>query len=760
MNTKAEEKARTRSASKRAGSVGITKPNTVSPKARKQTPNKVKADPTPTKPPARASSVPVKPPPSQDVPVTPVLPSKYHPPSSPENFICKTCSASISSPDGVKDAAAQIKEDLLETRLTISRLNLAARHLILDPNKSLENLGEQAGRVASLCSKVEEQFNAFRSLLSAQYSCLSSKVDNLTLSAPEQPNDALKTLSCQIEEVTRLNKHTCEQTKENQTNTLKVLSQRLDVLSKENKELSRAAQLKLQAVADQLLKHDAKIDELLSKPSVQQQLPQIPVNVHQMPDSLPPPPTQPYLKLTPGFLKAILMVELKVWLAKQSFTQIGNREVLYVGDYDYWYGKVRHSALKPPKVIQDILALLRDGTGSTANSCLITRYLNGRSTCPEHEDDEPVINPASDIGTLSVGPTRKMILRRKTRDGNIIAEEVELPENSLLTFSRKSQDYFTHEIPADDAIDEVRYSLTFRDIKPFYLNSTLLIGDSNCKGMEFGSEKKLCFGKWMPGQSIFTPRISKIPAPSEILPYRNIIINVGINDLTVSAPLPPYVLVNELELKCHAIHQTYPKTRIMLMAVLPTRSLQVNSWVNEFNYHLKLLSKKNKNLLFIDTHDTFCEPSNPSGLLAEQLASRNNADIKHLNRSGVYKLRDLFKESVFNLKSLLTPLKNEIPWCYPSHRPSSPKEQFNRGAVPGMRSRSFSLSSCGSDLAERKHGEVIVGFEALDSVSGAVVVYGSESLGPGKPNAGLGLLGTPVQLITSDSPPHSQPPPS
>ena len=133
---------------------------------------------------------------------------------------------------------------------------------------------------------------------------------------------------------TRLNKHTCEQTKENQTNTLKVLSQRLDVLSKENKELSRAAQLKLQAVADQLLKHDAKIDELLSKPSVQQQLPQIPVNVHQMPDSLPPPPTQPYLKLTPGFLKAILMVELKVWLAKQSFTQIGNREVLYVGDYD------------------------------------------------------------------------------------------------------------------------------------------------------------------------------------------------------------------------------------------------------------------------------------------------------------------------------------------------------------------------------------------------------------------------------------------
>ena len=65
-------------------------------------------------------------------------------------------------------------------------LNLAARHLILDPKKSLENLGEQAGRVATLCSKVEEQFDSFRKLLSAQYSSLSSKVDSLGLSDPSE----------------------------------------------------------------------------------------------------------------------------------------------------------------------------------------------------------------------------------------------------------------------------------------------------------------------------------------------------------------------------------------------------------------------------------------------------------------------------------------------------------------------------------------------------------------------------------------------
>ena len=764
----------TRASSQRSANNSKTEPNTISPKAYKGRPTAIKPLSTPKpQPPLKAnqhsSSVPQVTPvksttvPSKDTPTqAPVKPPQH----TPEQAKCNLCShSSTDIISGVKDAVAEVQEELLVAKIKLSKLNLHIQHLLVDPDNNLKELGEQANRILSLCSTVGNLPNLildkFDHLLAASNARLLQGVElllqNPTEPAPDQPNKAIDILSGQIEELTRLTKNTCEQNKENHTNSLKLLSQRLDVLCNENKELSRAAQQKLHAVADQLLKHDAKIDELLSKPSSQQQLPQAPVNVHQTPNSQPPPPTQPYIKLTPGFLKAILMTELKVWLAKQSFTRIGNREVLYVGDYDYWYGKVRHNALKPPKVIQDILDLLRDSTGSTANSCLITRYLNGRSTCPEHEDDEAVINPASDIDTLSVGPTRKMILRRKTRDGNIIAEEVELPENSLLTFSRKSQDYYTHEIPADDAIDQVRYSLTFREIKPFYLNSTLLIGDSNCKGMEFGSGKKLCFGKWMPGEYLYTPRISMIPGPEKLLPYRNIILNVGLNDLTVSAPLPPRVLVNQLEMKCHAIHQTLPKTRILLMAVIPTTSARANSWVKEFNYHLNLFSMKDKNLVFVDTHEVLCEPSDPSGLLAAQFASRNNIDIKHLNRSGVYKLRDLFKDSILNLRSLLVSnVKCEIPWFYPAHRPSSPKEQFDRSAVPGMKGRSLSLSSHGSDVSvcqsENRSEKVDFGSDSVD------VGVGFDSVNVGADSVNAGLVDTPTKLITSDSPPQSQPP--
>ena len=824
MNTKAEEKVRTRSASKRAGSVGITKPNTVSPKACKPTPNKVKADPTPAKPPVSGLKLPAnaKPlTPSLDTPVRPkvhlprssdsdqvvepVPSSKQHPPSSHKHVICKVCSASTSSPNGVKDAAAQIKEDLLETRLTISRLNLAARHLILDPNRSLENLGEQAGRVASLCSKVEEQFDSFRKLLSAQYNCLSSKVDSLALADPSEE------ITKKIEAMFMLKSDQLDQDRA----LIDVLELKLAEKSvNEEKLLDQIASLasKVQVVSEQSTKMGASTNLILERTAAlldglddeKMKIPASPRRSRVPNQPLPPTPAKPYTKLTHGFLKSMYLNELKEWLDNQEFTQLGNREVLYIGDYDYWYGKVKHKAFTAPPIIRAIIDFLNDKTGSTVNSCLITRYADGKCTCPEHEDNEGVINPASDIHTLSIGKTRKMTLRQKTKDGNIVAEEVELPENSLLTFSRKSQDYFTHEIPADVNVDEVRYSLTFRDIKPFYLNSTCLIGDSNCHWMKFGSNQKMCFGKWIPGESIFTPKIFDIPGPEALLPYRNIIINVGINDLTTSAPLPPSALVNQLELKCHAIHQVYPNTKILLTAVLPTRSERVNSWVKEFNHHLRVLSTKHVNLKFLDTHDMFCK--SPNGPLAEQYASKRHFDIKHLNGYGILTLKNFFKECV--MSSRKRPRNDSVvPWCYSSFAPdvnsridnylesSSTKEQCEF-----VRHVSREKSICESEGSDVEH--VIPPLEgdsdddsghthtALDSVSGVVVLVvpegdvcesenrsekvdvgsdsadvdvdsvnvGADSVDVGAGSVNAGLVDTPTQLITSDVPPQSQPP--
>ena len=42
------------------------------------------------------------------------------------------------------------------------------------------------------------------------------------------------------------------------------------------------------------------------------------------------------------------------------------------------------------------------------NSCLISRYKTGDNGIPAHRDNEPAIDPESDIITVSIGSERKM----------------------------------------------------------------------------------------------------------------------------------------------------------------------------------------------------------------------------------------------------------------------------------------------------------------------------------------------------------------
>ena len=108
--------------------------------------------------------------------------------------------------------------------------------------------------------------------------------------------------------------------------------------------------------------------------------------------------------------------------------------------------------------------------------------------------------------------------------------DVSLPDNSLLTFSRKSQDFWKQAITADESINLKRYSITVRDVKPYYTSSTAVIGDSNTADLRFGHNKG-SLGIWLPGERIKAGRIENIPAPENLLPYRNLVIHTGLNDI-------------------------------------------------------------------------------------------------------------------------------------------------------------------------------------------------------------------------------------
>ena len=115
-----------------------------------------------------------------------------------------------------------------------------------------------------------------------------------------------------------------------------------------------------------------------------------------------------------------------------------SRKVLYFGDHGYKYSTSHHKACPIHKKLQNLMNCLKSNMPEmNGNSLLIKCYDSGKDFCRTHKDDETWINPASDIYTVSHEDTDKEQI------------DVSFPDNSLLTFSRKSQEFWKHAITAD-----------------------------------------------------------------------------------------------------------------------------------------------------------------------------------------------------------------------------------------------------------------------------------------------------------------------
>ena len=141
-----------------------------------------------------------------------------------------------------------------------------------------------------------------------------------------------------------------------------------------------------------------------------------------------------------------------------------------------------------------------------------------------------------------------------------------------------------HGITKDESDDiGVRYSFTFRDVAPQYLNSTIILGDSNTQHVKFGSGKGT-LGSWMPGKRIKAGHIGALPDVSNVGPYRNIIIHTGVNNINnVNHRQSNRALMELLEERIKSYVSTYPKTKIFVSLLLPSRSTPLNHRIRELN---------------------------------------------------------------------------------------------------------------------------------------------------------------------------------
>jgi alkylated DNA repair dioxygenase AlkB len=79
-----------------------------------------------------------------------------------------------------------------------------------------------------------------------------------------------------------------------------------------------------------------------------------------------------------------------------------------------------------------------------------------------HSDDEPELGPDPVVATLSLGATRRFVLKPRKGDGG---RALELTHGSLLVMGGRCQALYRHGIPRQPAATGERLSLTFRWLK-------------------------------------------------------------------------------------------------------------------------------------------------------------------------------------------------------------------------------------------------------------------------------------------------------
>jgi hypothetical protein len=286
----------------------------------------------------------------------------------------------------------------------------------------------------------------------------------------------------------------------------------------------------------------------------------------------------------PTFLEPDVSQQLLSLLDAEGFAAEGNRQVASYGEYYKYMGA--KSKPKPfPQLIKDVMdrinAELTEGK-YLLNQCLVNKYTDNKTPLPEHSDNEFSINPISSIFTVSLGSTRNIIFNDTHLKKTTVYPAT---HGSLYSMTRDSQNFIKHRVdPEPEAVDGVRYSLTFRCVHWTYLNSTLAIGDSNFGPIEFG-EGKMKVGKSTPGKVKFAAHVADIK-PLDCVSYRNVVLMVGTNDLkqnSVRCKNDVRRIYQVYKSKILDIQKLHPTCKLYICPVLPCKRQDVNNKIRVFN---------------------------------------------------------------------------------------------------------------------------------------------------------------------------------
>lgn len=115
-----------------------------------------------------------------------------------------------------------------------------------------------------------------------------------------------------------------------------------------------------------------------------------------------------------------------------------------------------------PDALVPLRERLQAELGVPFNSVLANLYRDGRDAMGWHSDDEPELGPEPVIASVSLGATRRFVLRR--RDDHAVKQTFALTSGSLLVMRGTCQREWQHALTRTVRPVGRRINLTFRHI--------------------------------------------------------------------------------------------------------------------------------------------------------------------------------------------------------------------------------------------------------------------------------------------------------
>lgn len=141
------------------------------------------------------------------------------------------------------------------------------------------------------------------------------------------------------------------------------------------------------------------------------------------------------------------------------------RLIAWAGELPYRYSGQTLEPRPWPDAARVVLMRMSATAQVAFNHVLINRYRDGKDSMGYHSDDEPELGPDPVVATLSLGETRRFVLRRQDRQSEEPPLVLPLCHGSLLIMGGTCQRLYRHAIPRDTGSSvKERISLTFRRI--------------------------------------------------------------------------------------------------------------------------------------------------------------------------------------------------------------------------------------------------------------------------------------------------------